>query len=72
MKPNKPEQKIRPPECVFCGAPWTDEMMQIEDIEASEGCDTCGYGQGISGTVVITCSTCERVVYKKEFNCDYL
>lgn len=53
------------PLCVFCNAPWTDDMMEIE-AHASMGCPTCGDCE-IDGTVKITCSSCKRLVYQKDF-----
>lgn len=58
---------VQKPLCVFCGKPWTDEMVEIE-ADASEGCETCGHGGGAYGTVSITCSHCNRLVYLKEFD----
>lgn len=60
-------EKIPPPLCVFCNAPWTDDMVQIEAY-ASAGCDTCGYGSTTSGTVSVVCSSCHKTVYIKEFS----
>jgi len=52
--------------CPFCEAPYTAKMK--EDLHETEGCDTCGYGEEIRGTITITCSNCGKVVYKKEYN----
>lgn len=60
-------EPIPPPLCVFCSAPWTDDMTQIE-ASSSAGCDTCGYGGGPYGTITVTCSSCKRIVYVKEFD----
>jgi phage FluMu protein Com len=51
--------------CVFCNSVLSD--VTIEDIFASEGCDTCGYGAEVGGTVIIRCDKCDKVIYKKEF-----
>lgn len=56
------------PLCPFCSKPWSKEMVQVLDLYASEGCDTCGYGGGIDGTVDITCDGCGRLIYRKEFS----
>lgn len=55
------------PICVFCNTPWTDDMIRVLDVEASGGCDTCGYGFYVSGSIDITCSNCKRLIYKKDF-----
>lgn len=52
------------PQCVFCGAPWDEPML--ENLSVSQGCETCGYGQSVSATLKICCSSCHRVVYVKE------
>jgi hypothetical protein len=56
------------PLCVFCNAPWTDDMIKIY----IEGQFDFGYYPGefsVDGydtTIDITCSSCERLVYRKE------
>lgn len=53
--------------CSFCNAVWTAEM--IEELEDNgSGCDSCGYGSGVTGEITINCSNCNRVVYKKEID----
>lgn len=49
--------------CPFCNAPYTAEMAN--DLYAADGCETCG--PEIEGSVIITCSNCKKVVYKKEY-----
>jgi hypothetical protein len=56
--------------CPFCSAPWTDGMMEVEAY-AGGGCDTCGYGGEPHGTVTISCESCKRVIYIKEFDQRY-
>lgn len=57
-----------PPLCVFCNAPWTDDMVKI----LAEACIEHGYYEGdfylehIDTVVDVTCSTCNRLVYRKE------
>ena len=57
-----------PPLCVWCGAPWTDEMLKVQ----TEGDFDFGYYPGefsVDGydtTIDVTCSTCNRLVYRKE------
>jgi ribosomal protein L37E len=52
--------------CAYCNSEFTPEM-EMDYYVISEGCDTCGYGRKVSKTVEITCSSCGRVVYKKEY-----
>lgn len=59
------------PLCPFCREPWSNENVQIEDLYASSGgCDTCDYGSSASGTVVIKCHKCGKIMYKKDFSTD--
>lgn len=51
--------------CPFCNSLWTAEM--IAELEQSEGCDTCGCGEGMYCTITIYCDHCKKLVYKKEF-----
>ena len=61
-------EPIPPPLCVFCNAPWTDDMMEVY---AKADMDW-GYYPGdarVEAIVVnidVTCSSCQRVVYRKE------
>ncbi len=55
------------PLCPFCSKPWSDEMVRVLHLYASEGCSTCGHGSEISGVVDITCDGCNRLIYRKEF-----
>jgi len=50
--------------CPFCNAPYTASMT--EELEASEGCETCGYGNEPTGKITITCDNCCKEVYIKE------
>ena len=63
------------PICGFCNAPWTDDMIQVYDIDASHGegsCDSRYSGGPAIGpynqraTVDIHCEKCERLIYRKE------
>ncbi len=58
---------IPPPLCVFCSAPWTDEMVKVL---AEAGTETGYYDEVYLRTVTVnidvTCSTCGRLVYRKE------
>jgi len=59
---------MKKPLCPYCREPWSEENIKVEDTYASEGCDTCGYGSKVSGTVIIKCHKCKKVMYKKEFS----
>ena len=58
-----------PPLCVFCSAPWTDEMVKVFATAELEH----GYYEGdvyldsIDTVIDVTCSSCNRLVYRKEF-----
>lgn len=57
-----------PPLCVFCSAPWTDDMMKV----FASADEYHGYYEGDQEVVAIdvkidvTCSSCGRLVYRKE------
>lgn len=61
-------ETIPPPLCVFCSAPWTDDMMAVFATAELED----GYYEGdvsvssIDVTIDVTCSSCKRLVYRKE------
>lgn len=65
-------EKIPPPLCVFCNAPWTDDMLKVY----AKGDFDFGYYPGefeVDGydvTIDVTCSTCKRLVYRKEVRQD--
>lgn len=58
-----------PPRCVFCNAPWTDDMVTVlAEAELEHG-----YYPGDSSSVDhidvsidVTCSSCGKLVYRKE------
>ena len=59
---------IPPPLCVFCSAPWTDDMVKV----FATAHEYHGYYESeiwvskVDATIEINCSTCKRLVYKKE------
>lgn len=62
------DDKIPPPLCVWCSAPWTDEMMKVTaEAEMEDGYYGDSYlsGNGVVN-IDITCSSCKRLVYRKE------
>jgi hypothetical protein len=62
------EQEYKSPICVYCNAPWTDDMVKI----SAEAEMDWGYYPGdvdvdhIDAVIDITCSTCKRLIYRKE------
>lgn len=62
------DDKIPPPLCVWCSAPWTDDMMKVY----VKGDFDFGYYPGdfsVDGydtTIDVTCESCKRLVYRKE------
>lgn len=60
--------KIPPPLCVWCSAPWTDDMLKV----SAEADMYCGYYpgdvsiDGVDVNIDVTCGTCNRLVYRKE------
>jgi hypothetical protein len=61
--------------CPFCGAPWTDEMLEIFDAGLTGGCG-CGHDHGGAAPVApdhqhvkraageIVCASCHRAIYR--------
>lgn len=62
------DERIPPPLCVFCSAPWTDDMVKV--LASAE--EYSGYYAGdhrieaIEVKIDATCSSCGRLVYRKE------
>jgi hypothetical protein len=52
--------------CIYCNAPW-DAKMEAQLEGTTGGCDSCGYGATARFSITITCSNCDKPVYKKEF-----
>lgn len=60
------------PICVFCNAPWTDEMVRVFDIDASHGAGSYDFGpENQHATIDITCSNCDRLIYRKTYREGY-
>lgn len=59
------------PICVFCNAPWTDEMIRVYDVDARHGEGSYDFGaEDQQATIDITCESCERLIYRKEYRAD--
>ena len=55
------------PICVFCNAPWTDDMISVfANAEFETGYYGDSHVESIHMTVDVTCSSCKRLVYRKE------
>lgn len=60
------------PICVFCNAPWTDEMIRVYDVDAQHGEGSYDFGpENMEATLEIKCSSCDRLIYKKEFRASH-
>lgn len=59
------------PICVFCNAPWTDDMVRCYDIDAVHGEGSYDFGpEDQRATVDIVCSSCDRLIYRKEYRAE--
>lgn len=64
---SKNQEAPPPPLCVFCSAPWTDDMMKVfASAELEHGYYDDVWVDFIDLTVDVTCSSCKRLVYRKE------
>lgn len=60
-------EDIPPPLCVFCNAPWTKDMMKVfTNAEMETGYYGDRYLDTLETVVDVTCSSCKRLVYRKE------
>lgn len=62
------EDKIPPPLCVFCSAPWTDDMLKVYTQADFDWGYYPGefHVEGYDTAIDVTCSSCKRLVYRKE------
>jgi hypothetical protein len=63
---------MRAPLCIFCDAPWTEDMLKVmaeAELENDYYGDTYLSGQGVAH-IEITCSSCKRLIYRKEILCN--
>ena len=55
------------PICAFCNAPWTDEMIRtLHKTEVTTGYYGDPEDVDLSEVIDITCTSCERLIYRKE------
>jgi formate dehydrogenase maturation protein FdhE len=56
------------PKCVFCNAEWDDAMIRVFNVDARHGPDSWDFGpEDQRASIDITCSTCQRLIYRKEY-----
>ena len=60
------DERAWAPLCIWCGAPWSDENVKIENAFMSGGCDNCGYGAFSSATMSLCCHQCGREMCRRE------
>lgn len=51
--------------CPFCSAPWSDDNVQLFDLDAGDHCES-GRFYPEQCTVTISCHACKREMYRKE------
>jgi hypothetical protein len=51
--------------CPWCNAPWSDDNMQLYDLDAGDQCDSGRFGPE-SVSIKITCHACHRLMYQKD------
>lgn len=61
------DEKPPPPLCVWCSAPWDDDMVKVfAKTEVETGYYGNMEGVDVVVDIDITCSKCNRLVYRKE------
>lgn len=67
IEPDVDGWTFKPPLCVFCNAPWTEDMLNISaTAEMEDGWYGDSWVDHIDAVIDITCSSCKRLVYRKE------
>lgn len=67
MSEAPPDALPPPPICVFCNAPWTDEMLVVfTDATMESGYYGDYYLTHTDIVIDVTCTSCKRLVYRKE------
>lgn len=51
--------------CPYCSAPWSEENVEIYDLDAADQCES-GRIDPKTATIDITCHACSRLMYRKE------
>lgn len=59
--------EYKPPLCGYCNAPWTPDMMRVySEAEMEHGYYGDSWVSHIDTTIDVTCSNCNRLIYRKE------
>jgi hypothetical protein len=51
--------------CPFCSAPWSEENITLVDADISDECEDGRFGPPTC-TIIITCHSCKRNLFRKE------
>lgn len=66
-KEDREEYSVRPL-CPWCSRPWTDGMIKTFEDQCWDGYDSMGTWTSVHGVFDITCSSCEKLIYRKEYH----